>query len=115
MACVPPDGFEGGLGGLPRYTDNINVYVGKDATLGGAETEGLVFVEGDLNIDRQPGGLYNIGYVGVGSGIIPGDGELMLAVGAHPKSLSELRGHHTTWPAHPPMVSARWSVTFRKL
>lgn len=55
MACVPPDGFEGGLGGLPRYTDNINVYVGKDATLRGAETEGLVFVEGDLKIDCQPG------------------------------------------------------------
>ncbi|KJL40791.1 hypothetical protein [Microbacterium trichothecenolyticum] len=43
--------------------------------------EGLVIVQGDADFTKSPGGTFNVGWVGVGSGVVPTPGEVMLAVG----------------------------------
>lgn len=80
-----PPGFLPGPGNTnPPWTDdNVSVYAGGDFTLSdaAAEVEGLLVVEGDATFDKSPGGLVNLGWVGVGSALAPTPGGVMLAVG----------------------------------
>ncbi|WP_119697942.1 choice-of-anchor A family protein [Microbacterium halotolerans] len=71
------------IGNEPTFTDSgVAVYAGGDYTVldAAAESEGLLVVAGDANIDKT-GGVFNVGSVGVGSGIAPAGGDTMLAVG----------------------------------
>lgn len=68
----------------PVWTDNnVAIYAGEDFRSEGAaaEAEGLVVVQGDADFSRVGGGTFNVGWVGVGSGVVPSPGEVMLAVG----------------------------------
>ncbi|ACQ82350.1 LPXTG-motif cell wall anchor domain protein [Beutenbergia cavernae DSM 12333] len=78
----PGDGEMPNGGSVPIFTDNaVAVYVGGDfhAVPDAAESEGLMVVHGDATFDRP--GLFDIGVVGAGSGIVPEPGSTMLAVG----------------------------------
>lgn len=80
----PPSGEMPGIGNVPAYTDsNVAVFAGGDylATGTSAESEGLLLVQGDARFDKANGGVFNVGSVGVGSGIVPPGGSTMLAVG----------------------------------
>ncbi|MFB9310893.1 choice-of-anchor A domain-containing protein [Agromyces hippuratus] len=80
----PPAGEMPGIGNVPAYTDsNVAVFAGGDylATGSSAESEGLLLVQGDAVFDKTNGGVFNVGAVGVGSGIVPPGGSTMLAVG----------------------------------
>ncbi|MBM7831608.1 choice-of-anchor A domain-containing protein [Agromyces cerinus] len=80
----PPPGEMPGIGNVPAYTDsNVAVFAGGDylATGSSAESEGLLLVQGDAVFDKTNGGVFNVGSVGVGSGIVPPGGSTMLAVG----------------------------------
>ncbi|MFC9561193.1 choice-of-anchor A family protein [Agromyces sp. NPDC056965] len=80
----PPPGEMPGIGNVPAYTDsNVAVFAGGDylATGSSAESEGLLLVHGDAVFDKANGGVFNVGTVGVGSGIVPPGGSTMLAVG----------------------------------
>ncbi|WP_169513527.1 choice-of-anchor A family protein [Agromyces italicus] len=80
----PPDGGMPPIDNLPSYTDaNVAVYAGGDylATGAAAESEGLLLVRGSATFDKAEGGIFNVGAVGVGSGITPPGGDTMLAVG----------------------------------
>ncbi|SIO26709.1 choice-of-anchor A family protein [Agromyces cerinus] len=80
----PPPGEMPGIGNVPAYTDsNVAVFAGGDylATGSAAESEGLLLVQGDAVFDKANGGVFNVGSVGVGSGIVPPGGTTMLAVG----------------------------------
>ncbi|MFF2493408.1 choice-of-anchor A family protein [Agromyces sp. NPDC058064] len=84
LPICPPDGGMPPIGNLPSYTDaNVAVYAGGDylATGAAAESEGLLLVRGDATFDKDAGGIFNVGAVGVGSGIVPPGGSTMLAVG----------------------------------
>lgn len=80
-----PPGFLPGPGsGNPVWTDNnVAVYAGGDflATASAAEVEGLLVVGGDADFDKTSTGTFNVGWVGVGSGVSPSPGSVMLAVG----------------------------------
>ncbi|MFE5407316.1 choice-of-anchor A family protein [Microbacterium sp. NPDC056569] len=82
-----PDGTIPGPGNTnPIWTDdNVAIYAGQDfrAEAGAAEAEGLVIVQGDADFTKAPGGTFNVGWVGVGSGVVPTPGETMLAVGGN--------------------------------
>ncbi|GAA1988656.1 hypothetical protein GCM10009718_27780 [Isoptericola halotolerans] len=88
-AAVPADrcaaeGEMPGIGNVPTFTDgNVAVYAGGDYLAAGtaAESEGLLLVRGDATFAKDSGGVFNVGSVGVGSGISPAPGETMLAVG----------------------------------
>ncbi|MBW1639200.1 choice-of-anchor A family protein [Microbacterium resistens] len=84
-AASCPTGEIGSPGtGNEIFTDNnVAVYAGGDLVTGSgaAEIEGLVVVHGDATFQRQPAGAFNVGTVGVGSGVVTGAGETMLAVG----------------------------------
>jgi choice-of-anchor A domain-containing protein len=70
------------MGNVPLFADNnVTLWAAGDVLLNNAEVEGLIVVERDLTIDRSPGGLYNVGWVGVGSQILPNENEPMLIVG----------------------------------
>ena len=59
--------------------ENVSVYVGGDFTrTAGAELEGQLVVNGNINLGS---GLYNIGVVGAGSGVIPVSGQDIVRVG----------------------------------
>ncbi|MFH8727147.1 choice-of-anchor A family protein [Streptomyces termitum] len=80
----PVPGQEPGIGQVPRFTDaNVALYAGGDYTADGgtAEAEGLLVVGGDATFAKASGGVFNVGRVGAGSGILPESGALMLAVG----------------------------------
>ncbi|WP_017539764.1 choice-of-anchor A family protein [Nocardiopsis halophila] len=80
----PADGGMPGIGNEPTFTDNnVALFAGGDytATGGSAEAEGLLVVKGDAEFDKASGGVYNVGRVGVGSGIHPTPGQAMLTVG----------------------------------
>lgn len=81
--CPPAgDGTWPGMSNLPLFTDdNLSVYVGGDARFHNAESEGFIAVTGDAAVARQPSGLYNFGWVGVGSQILPSHTSPMLSVG----------------------------------
>ncbi|UFU06496.1 choice-of-anchor A family protein [Ruania halotolerans] len=80
----PAEGEMPGIGNEPTFTDNnVAVYAGGNyvATGAAAESEGLLLVRGDATFDKDSGGVFNVGAVGVGSGITPSPGSTMLAVG----------------------------------
>ncbi|MEU7017596.1 choice-of-anchor A family protein [Streptomyces sp. NPDC046385] len=82
-AC-PAAGKEPGIGHDPRFTDaNVALYAGGDYTADGgtAEAEGLLVVGGNATFAKTSGGVFNVGRVGAGSGILPPSGSVMLAVG----------------------------------
>lgn len=84
VPSCPPSGEMPGIGNVPAYTDsNVAVFAGGDylATGTSAESEGLLLVQGDAVFDKANGGVFNVGTVGVGSGIVPPAGSTMLAVG----------------------------------
>ncbi|MEU8136208.1 choice-of-anchor A family protein [Streptodolium elevatio] len=73
-----------GIGHSPRFTDNnVALYAGGDYTVdgGAAEAEGLLVVNGRATFAKSPAGVFNVGRVGAGSGILPTSGSVMLAVG----------------------------------
>lgn len=77
-----PDGDTDGTVGPPLFTDNaVATYVGGDFTANenAAESEGLMVVHGDASFLRN--GIFNVGVVGAGSGVVPTPGSTMLAVG----------------------------------
>lgn len=80
-----PPGFLPGPGnGNEIWTDdNVAVFAGGDFLADGsaAESEGLLVVMGDATFDKDAGGRFNVGWVGVGSGTAPSPGSVMLAVG----------------------------------
>lgn len=76
--AMPPVDNDG-----PSFVDsNVNVYAGGDFSVDefAAETEGLLVVDGDAVFDRGDF-TYGIGSVGVGSGISPAGGDVMVRVG----------------------------------
>ncbi|MGW6415769.1 choice-of-anchor A family protein [Streptomyces sp. NPDC055055] len=80
----PAPGKAPGIGNVPLFTDaNVALYAGGDYTADGgtAEAEGLLVVEGNATFAKASGGVFNVGRVGAGSGILPASGSLMLAVG----------------------------------
>lgn len=54
----------------------INVFTGGDYTVNGraAEAEGKIVTLGNLTVDKNGGGVYNMGVVGVGSRVVPPNG-----------------------------------------
>ncbi|MFG3345007.1 choice-of-anchor A family protein [Streptomyces sp. NPDC048018] len=83
-AGCPTPGKEPGIGHVPLFTDaGVALYAGGDYTADGgtAEAEGLLVVGGHATFAKTAGGVFNVGRVGAGSGILPASGELMLAVG----------------------------------
>lgn len=80
----PPGSLPGPGNSNPIWTDNnVAVFAGGDFTSANeaAEAEGLVVVEGDASFTRTTLGRFNVGWVGVGSGVAPEPGSVMLAVG----------------------------------
>lgn len=80
----PPGTLPGPGSGNPIWSDdNVAVYAGGDLLTsdGAAEAEGLVVVAGDAAFDSAAPGTFNVGWVGVGSGVAPTPGAVMLAVG----------------------------------
>jgi choice-of-anchor A domain-containing protein/LPXTG-motif cell wall-anchored protein len=83
-AACPTAGSIPGIGHSPLFTDNnVALFAGGDYTVdgGAAEAEGLLVVKGKATFAKNPGGVYNVGRVGAGSGILPTAGDVMLAVG----------------------------------
>lgn len=80
-----PEGTIPGPGNTnPVWTDqNVAIYAGGDFQVrqAAAEAEGLVVVAGDASFDKGAGGRFNVGWVGVGSAVVPAPGTTMLAVG----------------------------------
>lgn len=84
VETCPPDGGMPPIGNVPNFTDSgIAVFVGGDylADANAAESEGLLVVAGDATFARAGGGGFDVGTAGVGSGIVPAEGEPMLQVG----------------------------------
>ncbi|MFJ1619657.1 choice-of-anchor A family protein [Streptomyces sp. NPDC088190] len=82
----PSSGRLPGIGHSPQFIDgNVALFAGGDYTVDGsaAEAEGLLVIKGDATLAKDPGGIFNIGRVGAGSGILPDAGEPMLAVGGN--------------------------------
>ncbi|KDN82021.1 choice-of-anchor A family protein [Kitasatospora cheerisanensis] len=82
-SCPTPGQFPP-IGHDPKFTDgNVALFAGGSYSVdgGGAEAEGLLVVGGDASFAKNPGGVFNVGRAGAGSGILPAGGELMLAVG----------------------------------
>ncbi len=79
-SCLQPGGV-GNTGGNTNPVDtNVAVYVGGNFTrTAGAELEGQMVVNGNAYFNGS--GLYNIGWVGVGSGLLPPAGSDLLLVG----------------------------------
>ncbi|MFF7250292.1 choice-of-anchor A family protein [Embleya sp. NPDC008237] len=83
-ASCPTSGEMPAIGNSPRFTDNnVALFAGGDYTADGAaaEAEGLLVVKGRATFAKSSGGVFNVGRVGAGSGILPSSGNVMLAVG----------------------------------
>ncbi|MFC8710135.1 choice-of-anchor A family protein [Streptomyces sp. NPDC057197] len=83
-AACPNPGEVPGIDHDPLFTDsNVALFAGGDYTVDGssAEAEGLLVVKGKATFAKSAGGVFNIGRVGAGSGILPPSGSVMLAVG----------------------------------
>ncbi|MFI1379746.1 choice-of-anchor A family protein [Embleya sp. NPDC020886] len=83
-ASCPTSGEMPAIGNSPRFTDNnVALFAGGDYTADGAaaEAEGLLVVKGRATFAKSSGGVFNVGRVGAGSGILPTSGNVMLAVG----------------------------------
>ncbi|MFD9688109.1 choice-of-anchor A family protein [Kitasatospora sp. NPDC059088] len=63
----------------------INVFTGGDYTVNGraAEAEGKIVTLGNLTVDKNGGGVYNMGVVGVGSRVVPPDGSDFVTSGGN--------------------------------
>ncbi|SOB84381.1 LPXTG-motif cell wall anchor domain-containing protein/choice-of-anchor A domain-containing protein [Streptomyces sp. 1331.2] len=61
----------------------INVFTGGDYTVNGraAEAEGKIVTLGNLTVDKNGGGVYNMGVVGVGSRVVPPNGSDFVTTG----------------------------------
>ncbi|MGW4647968.1 choice-of-anchor A family protein, partial [Kitasatospora sp. NPDC004289] len=84
-ASCPARGEFPPIGHDPKFTDaNVALFAGGGYTVdgGAAEAEGLLVVAGNATFAKSPGGgVFNVGRVGAGSGILPAGGQVMLAVG----------------------------------
>jgi choice-of-anchor A domain-containing protein len=79
-----PPGWEPvGPGPGDGFDSNVSIFSGGNFSVSGgaAEAEGLLVVGGDATFARTTPGTYNVGVVGVGSGISPPPGSDMLLVG----------------------------------
>ena len=65
--------------------ETINVFVGGDYLVQGraAEAEGKIVTIGDLTVDKNGGGVFNMAVVGVGSRIPPPNGSDFVSVGGN--------------------------------
>ncbi|MER7584547.1 choice-of-anchor A family protein [Kitasatospora sp. NPDC097691] len=63
----------------------INVFTGGDYTVNGraAEAEGKIVTLGNLTVEKDGGGVYNMGVVGVGSRVVPPDGSDFVTAGGN--------------------------------
>ncbi|MEU4113858.1 choice-of-anchor A family protein [Kitasatospora sp. NPDC028055] len=63
----------------------INVFTGGDYTVNGraAEAEGKIVTLGNLTVDKNGGGVYNMGVVGVGSRVVPPNGSDFVTSGGN--------------------------------
>ncbi|MFF4817404.1 choice-of-anchor A family protein [Kitasatospora sp. NPDC001309] len=63
----------------------INVFTGGDYTVNGraAEAEGKIVTLGNLTVDKNGGGVYNMGVVGVGSRVVPPNGSDFVTTGGN--------------------------------
>ncbi|MFF4169402.1 choice-of-anchor A family protein [Streptomyces sp. NPDC001744] len=80
----PAPGKEPRIGHEPRFLDaNVALFAGGDYTADGAtaEAEGLLVIGGNATFAKGSGGVFNVGRVGAGSGILPASGSVMLSVG----------------------------------
>ncbi|MFE6869798.1 choice-of-anchor A family protein [Kitasatospora sp. NPDC057692] len=64
---------------------SINVFTGGNYTVAGraAEAEGKIVTLGDFTVDKNGGGNFNAGVVGVGSRVVPPNGSDFLTVGGN--------------------------------
>ncbi|GAB7183392.1 choice-of-anchor A family protein [Kitasatospora sp. Ki12] len=62
---------------------SINVFTGGNYTVNGraAEAEGKIVTLGNLTVDKNGGGIYNMGVVGVGSRVVPPNGSDFVTTG----------------------------------
>ncbi|MEV7599165.1 choice-of-anchor A family protein [Kitasatospora sp. NPDC089797] len=69
---------------------SINVFTGGNYTVNGraAEAEGKIVTLGNLTVDKNGGGIYNMGVVGVGSRVVPPNGSDFVTVGGNTDALS---------------------------
>ena len=67
------------------FDQNVSVFAGGDFTAGetAAESEGVLVALGNASFQRTLAGRYNVGVVGVGSGVTPSPGTDMLVVGGN--------------------------------
>jgi choice-of-anchor A domain-containing protein len=74
LPCPDPYPVIGTYTALQGNDNTYAVFIGGDFTIQGssAEAEGSVFVYGDLNMNKTSG-IYNMGWVGVGSFVVPDD------------------------------------------
>lgn len=89
--------------GPPQFTDsNISTFVGGDLNIegGAAEIEGRIVVRESMNLNKQYGGIFNTGRVGVGSQVVPTPGTWMLAVGSSYDHAIRLQNNTTLEVAH---------------
>ncbi|MFE7192552.1 choice-of-anchor A family protein [Kitasatospora sp. NPDC057595] len=70
-------------GDFPGRDAAINVFTGGNYTVAGraAEAEGRIVTLGDFTVDKNGGGIFNAGVVGVGSRVVPPNGSDFLTVG----------------------------------
>ncbi|MFD5436857.1 choice-of-anchor A family protein [Kitasatospora sp. NPDC127067] len=63
----------------------INVFTGGNYTVNGraAEAEGKIVALGNLTVDKNGGGIYNMGVVGVGSRVVPPNGSDFVTTGGN--------------------------------
>jgi choice-of-anchor A domain-containing protein/LPXTG-motif cell wall-anchored protein len=63
----------------------INVFTGGNYTVNGraAEAEGKIVALGNLTVDKDGGGIYNMGVVGVGSRVVPPNGSDFVTTGGN--------------------------------
>lgn len=64
---------------------SINVFTGGNYTVNGraAEAEGKIVTLGNLTVDKNGGGVYNMGVVGVGSRVVPPNGSDFVTTGGN--------------------------------
>ncbi|MFD5463559.1 choice-of-anchor A family protein [Kitasatospora sp. NPDC127059] len=72
-------------GDFPGRDATINVFTGGDYTVNGraAEAEGKIVTLGNLTVDKNGGGIYNMGVVGVGSRVVPPNGSDFVTTGGN--------------------------------
>ncbi|MGA5816275.1 choice-of-anchor A family protein [Kitasatospora sp. NPDC094028] len=86
-ACTGPDcpatWPESNNGDFTGRDASINVFTGGNYTVNGraAEAEGKIVTLGNLTVDKNGGGVYNMGVVGVGSRVVPPNGSDFVTTG----------------------------------